>query len=297
MHDHAKTEARQLRRALILTAAFLLVEVTGGFLANSLALLSDAGHMFIDALALSIALVAYTQASRPRDPQHTFGYRRLEVVAALVNGALLLWIAGVIAEEAWDRWNEGAVLKSGLMLGVAIVGLVVNLVGLAMLRHHHHDDLNMRGAFLHVLGDTVSSIGTIIAALVIHFTGWVRADAIASFLISLLILVGGIRLVLESLHYLMEGAPREIQIPELMSCLREHPGVLEVHDLHVWRISAGMDILTAHVVLQQPGDSGLLRSAMRTRLRERFGLQHVTLEIEGPEERDDPQHRRGICGP
>jgi len=291
-HHHAP-----IRGVLILTVIFLLVEVAGGIAANSLALLSDAGHMFVDALALFIAMLAQAQGVRPRDARHTFGYRRLEIVAALVNGALLLWIAGAIAKEAWDRLHDASPVSGGLMLWVAGVGLLVNLVGLFLLRGHSKHDLNMRGAFLHLLGDTLSSVGTMVAAIVIRTTGWVQADSVASFLISLLILVGGTKLILESLHYLMEGAPPDIAPPEVESCLRACPEVVDVHDLHVWRISSGMDILTAHVVVRDAEQSRAVRSSLRETLRDRFGLHHTTLEVEGPEERDDPAHARGICLP
>ena len=296
-HEHGPREIVRLRRVLIFTLAILVVEIIGGFAANSLALLSDAGHMSVDALALFIALFAYTQATKARSPRHTFGFRRLEIVAALVNGSMLLWISGVIAKEAWDRLHEHAVLRSELMLVVALLGLIANLVGLFMLRGHRPDDLNMKGAFFHLLGDTLSSVGTIAAALIIRFTGWVQADAIASFLISLLILVGGTRLILESLHYLLEGTPPEIELPAVEACLRGCSEVLEVHDLHVWRISTGMDILTAHVVVQNPQDSRAVRARMRSKLKADFGLSHATIEVEGPDERGDPEHARGLCLP
>jgi cobalt-zinc-cadmium efflux system protein len=285
----------RLRRAAVLTGAFLVLEFVAGLAANSLALISDAGHMFMDAAALLLALIALGQGRRPPDRKRTFGYRRFEILAALANGGLLLVVALTVLREAWIRMSNPPQVGSGLMFWVALVGLVINGVVLLLLRRGRRDDLNLRGVLLHVAGDTIGSIGVISAAVIVRFTGWNRADPLASILISLLIVAGAGRLIKESLHYLLEGTPREIDLPDVSACLCEVPGVVGVHDLHLWRISSGMDILTAHVVLQDPGASRETRSRLRERLRERFGVAHATLEIEGSEEGLDPEHVRGIC--
>jgi len=293
-HAHHSGE-RHLRQALAISVAFLVLEAVGGILANSLALLSDAGHMVVDVSALALASVAAAHARRPRDPEHTFGYRRLELLAALGNGVLLAVVAGAILREAFLRLDEPPEVRTGLMLAVACAGLVANLLGLWLLRSDRRSDLNLRAAFYHVAGDAVGSLGAIAAALVMRWTGWQRADAIASILISVMILWGAVRLVRESVHYLMEGAPREIAVGDVEHCVRCTTGVVGVHDLHLWRIGTGMDILTAHVVVDDLAEWRSVQREIRDCLRERFGLVHVTLQMEGRDDLTHDAHRLGVC--
>jgi cobalt-zinc-cadmium efflux system protein len=293
-HHHHGGE-RRLRLVLVLTVAFFFVEVVGGLLSNSLALLSDAGHMLTDVSALGLALVASRQARRPPDHKRTYGYRRLEVLAALGNGLLMALLAGGILREAWSRLGHPREVHTSLMLGVAVVGLVVNLVGLWLLHGEREGNINLRGAFLHVAGDTLGSVGTIISAILISLTGWTGIDALASILISLLILWGAGSLLRESLNYLLEGAPREIPVAQVDACLRRYPGVLAIHDLHLWRISSGMDVLTAHVVLEDPGAWREVLGGIRQELRRKFGLTHATLQLEGGEDWTCAVHEGEIC--
>lgn len=286
---------RHLRRVLALTVGFFAIETAGGFIAHSLALISDAGHMLIDVSALALAMTASIQGRRPRDLKRTYGYQRLEFLAALANGGLLILIAAGILREAWLRLHHPAPIRIDLMLAVAAAGLVANLVGLYWLRHDRQSNLNLRAAFYHVAGDTLGSVGAVAAALVIRFTGWTQADAVASVLISILIILGATSLLRESLHYLMEGAPRDIRVSEVETSLREFPGVMEIHDLHLWRISSGLDVLTAHVVVEDIGRWREVQAGLQNRLREQFGLSHATIQMEGKEERDSRTHREGIC--
>jgi cobalt-zinc-cadmium efflux system protein len=293
--DHHHRGERRLRWVLALTCLFLLVEVAGGILSRSLALLSDAGHMLADVSALIIALLAARHARRPPDRKRTYGYSRLEVLAALGNGLLLALLAGGILREAWTRLSHPLAVRPQLMLVVAVAGLLVNLAGLWFLRHERHHNLNLRAAFLHVAGDALGSVGTIVSGVLIWWTGYNGIDALASILISLLILWGAARLVRESLNYLLEGAPREIPVAEVDACLRRFPGVVEIHDLHLWRISSGMDVLTAHVVLEHPGSWREVLQGLRSQLKERFGLTHATLQLEGREDRECDIHEGEIC--
>ncbi len=294
-HSHHHPGEDQLRRILILSSLFLIAEVVGGILSNSLALLSDAGHMMVDVSALLLALFAASQGRRPPDRKRTYGYRRMEVLAALANGVLLVGIAVVVVREAVLRIGHPPEIRENLMLVVAIGGLLVNVWGLWLLRKNRSTNLNLRAAFLHIAGDALGSIGAIAAALVIRFTGWEQADPIASLVISVLILSGAVVIIRDAAHYLLEGAPREISVADVEASLLEYPGVAAIHDLHLWRISSGMDILTAHVVLQDLDAWREAQSCLHERLRERFGIDHATLQMEGQDEAGEESHRKGIC--
>lgn len=293
---HSHGGESHLRFVFILTVCFLGAEFVGGILSNSLALLSDAGHMSIDASALLLAMVAATQARRPPDRKRTFGYRRFEVLAALGNGVLLLIVAGVILWEAWQRLGEPPQVRAGLMLAVSTGGLLINVVGLWLLHGDRKRNINLQAAFLHLAGDALGSVGAMAAALVIHFTGWTRADSFASIVIAGLILWGALRLIRESMHYLLEGVPREIPVAAVESSLKQVPGVVEIHDLHLWRISSGLDVLTAHVVLEDVARWREAQVSIRRELRDRYGLTHSTLQIEGREVLGTAEHQEGICG-
>jgi cobalt-zinc-cadmium efflux system protein len=296
--NRAQAEDRSISRlgwVLTLTVGFFFVELVGGFLSNSLALLSDAGHMFSDVSALTLALVAMRQAHRPPDAKRSFGYRRLEVVSALANGALLCGVAVVVAVEGARRLVEPPEIRSGLMLVVAGVGLGVNLFGIFLLHGGSKTSLGIRGAFLHLVGDALGSLGAVTAAVVIGLTGWTKIDALVSFLIAALILFSGGHLIRESLHVLLEGVPRHIRLREVAASLQQIDGIEGVHDLHVWRIGSGFDTLSVHLVVREEADWGKVKEAARSVLRERYGIDHCTLETESPAEHPDGTHPGTIC--
>ena len=267
---------------LCLTAVFTVVEAVGGWLSNSLALLADAGHMLGDNIALALALLAAWSARRPPDPSRTYGYQRAEILAALFNGVALVVMAVYIALEAWERFSDPPQVTWTTMLVIGFAGLVVNVVA-AWILHGAHDNLNIRGAYLHVLGDLLGSVGVIVAALGSGFGGWALADPIASAVLSLIIVYGAVRLVLQASHVLMEGAPAGIDARDIQAELSGLPGVTGVHDLHVWSLGGNRTVLTAHLVrdADEPADR-LLRVATQ-RLEERFGVTHTTLQIEPPD--------------
>jgi cobalt-zinc-cadmium efflux system protein len=283
-HHGSPPSARHLRWVLLLTGGFMLVELIGGIVSNSLALLSDAGHMLSDVTALTLALVAITQMRRPPDSRRSFGYHRLEIVSALANGAILCAIAVVVGIRAYARLTNPPEVRSGLMLAIAIVGLFVNLIGLALLHDQSRRNMGIRGAFLHILSDALGSVGAIIAGIVIALTGWNQADALAGFVIGILILLSGIHLVRESVHILLEGVPRHLNLPDIQQALMAIGGVANVHDLHVWRIGSDFDTLTVHLVLDQRDGGAPQKDQARAMLRGRFGIGHCTIEIEGPGE-------------
>ena len=278
--DPART-GRRLALVLGLTAGYAVAEVIGGWLANSLALLADAGHMLTDIMALSLALLAAWVARRPPDGARTYGYQRTEILAALLNGVALITIALFILFEAWQRFQAPLVVDYRLMAGVAAGGLVVNLAGAWILRGAHRG-LNVRAAYLHVLGDLLGSVGALAAAGLIALFGWRWADPLASAIIACIIVFSATRLVLASLNVLMEGAPSHLRVEEVRRSLLETPGVDGLHDLHLWSLGQ-TPLLTAHLVLDHsaPADA-VLRDATRA-LRERFGIMHSTLQIEPPD--------------
>jgi cobalt-zinc-cadmium efflux system protein len=276
------TATRRLGWVLGLTLAYMLAEVVGGFLADSLALLADAGHMMTDNLALTLALLAAWFARRPPDPSRTYGYQRAEILAALVNGVALGVVCLFIVWEAWERLRAPREVDFGLMAVIAAGGLAVNLIA-ARLLHGHDHGLNVRAAYLHVLGDLLGSVGALAAAGLIAAFGWVWADPVASILICVIILVSATRLVLKSLHVLMEGVPEHLDTREIRRCLTDTPGVEDVHDLHVWSLAGGAPLLTAHLVVEPSAASAeILREACQV-LRTRFGITHTTLQIDPPD--------------
>lgn len=273
--------SRRLGWTLVLITGYMVAEVVGGLWTNSLALLSDAGHMLSDAAALGLSLTALWIARRPPTPERTFGFHRAEILAALINGAALGAIAVLIFVEAWDRFQSPPVVRGGPMLIIATGGLAVNLVALWLLSADRNHSLNVRGAWLHVVGDTLGSLGAITSGVLIWAFGWYWADPLASVLIAVLILVSSWRLLQETLAILMEGTPAHLDVSSIREALAAVPGVLDVHDLHVWTITSGMDSLSCHVVANPetcPPD--LLRRLQET-LKERFGLDHVTIQVEG----------------
>jgi cobalt-zinc-cadmium efflux system protein len=281
MAEHHHTE-RRLLLALGLTGLILLLEVAGGLWTHSLALLSDAAHILLDILALALSYVALRVSTRPADERYTYGFHRARVLAALANGLLLLLMAFGIFREAWLRLHEPAQVLAGPMLAIAIAGLVVNLVVMRVLGDHDHDDLNVHSAFLHVLGDTLSSVGVIAAGIVILLTGWTWVDPLASVLIGIVIVVGSVRLLKASLHILAEGVPESLTLGEVALAMREVSHVAEVHDLHVWTVSPGYVALSAHVVLadRSLAEAQSVQQELKRELVERFGIDHTTIQFE-----------------
>lgn len=276
--------------AFLLTAGFMLAELVGGFLANSLALMADAGHMVSDAAALGLGLFAMWIASHPHTERRTFGFHRAEILAALANGSLLVAIAFFVIWHAAERLQQTQVVASGPMLAIAVIGLVVNLASLHFLGGHRHGNLNVRGAFLHVLGDTLGSIGVILAAIIIRFTGWTPVDAIVSLFIALLILVSGWRLVRETISVLLESTPRGLDSDALRRDLVDIPGVQDVHDLHIWTVTSGFVSLSCHaeVTSSDVADEVLRRATVL--LRERYGIRHVTIQPETSRIHEELEH-------
>ena len=281
--DEARGNRRRLALALALTATYMFAEIIGGLAANSLALLADAGHMFSDAAALGLSLVAVMLAQRPATAQRTYGYHRAEILAALTNGAALLALAVLIAREAWERLAAPPEVQGGLMLAVACGGLLINLANLSILSGGRAHNLNVRGAWLHVMADTLGSVGAISAGAVIYFFGWRWADPVASFVIASLVLYSAWGLIRETLDVLMEGVPKGISLDEITDALTALPGVLEAHDLHVWSLTSGKNIATTHLVIEEEADhQGIIDAANRA-LAERFAIQHVTIQVEHDE--------------
>jgi cobalt-zinc-cadmium efflux system protein len=277
--------------SLVLTGIIFIAELVGGIWTGSLALLSDSAHVFLDLFALGLSFLALRISARPADDNHTYGYHRLEVLAALANGLTLLFISVAIFYEAWQRWQSPVQVKSLQMLVIAAIGLLVNVVVALVLggKDHHpeeeaheREDGNVKSAFLHVLGDAVSSVGVIIAALIIARTGWQWVDALTSELIGVIILVSSWRVLRSSLHILVEGVPEGISLGKVGQAMAAVPGVIGIHDLHVWSICYGHISLSAHVTV---GDDGLtsgpeITQELKKRLQDGFGIQHTTIQVE-----------------
>lgn len=272
---------RRLGWVILLTAVVLVIEVVGGLRSGSLALLSDAGHMLTDLLALVLSLMAVRVAARPASPAKTYGWHRVEILTALVNGALLVAVAGGLAVQSVRRALAPTPIASATMAGVAIVGLLANLLGLWLLSGRGHS-LNVRSARMHLMGDAWSSAGVVAASIIILFTGWWRVDPIVAAAIAVGIAVGAVRVVREAVDVLLEGTPRGLAIEEVRRALLGVPGVAEVHDLHVWSITTGFLALSGHVRPSGGGwqDPDPLLGRIRTTLMERFGIAHTTIQIE-----------------
>lgn len=271
---------RRLFIVLLLTLGYMVAEVVGGWLTGSLALLADAGHMLSDAGALALSFFALWVAQRPPDHDRTFGYHRVEILAALAHAVTLFAVAGFVVWEAIARLGTPFEVKGPMMLGVAVGGLVVNLVGLVVLHGGQADSLNVRGAWLHVLTDALGSVGVIVSAGLVWAFDFHMADPIASVVISVLVLLSAIPLLRQALGILMESAPSHIDVAEVRAAMASVPGVEDVHDLHVWVISEGRDCLSGHVVVAQDQNSQTMLNQLRGLLSERFGVEHVTLQIE-----------------
>jgi cobalt-zinc-cadmium efflux system protein len=283
-HSHVPTEIRHegpLWWALALTSVVLLAEILGAWLTNSLALLSDAAHMATDTLALGIALVAVHLARRPPDARRTYGYARFEALGALANGVLLFVLAGYILFEAWQRFRDPLPVASMGMLAVALVGLVCNLVAMKLLHAGAGQSLNLKGAYLEVWSDMLGSVAVVVAALLIRLTGWLWLDPLLAVLLGLWVLPRTWILLREALNVVMEGVPAGMDIEALRADLLGHAGVGDVHDLHVWALASRTPAMTVHVVTRGPADPDALRRELAALLKERHGIAHLTLQIEG----------------
>src|SRR6059036_1622768 len=270
---------RRMRLVLAITAAVMVAEAVGGWLAHSLALLADAGHMLADVAALGLSLVVTSFAQRPVTAERTFGLLRLEILAALVNGAALIVIALGIAIEAWRRLQAPAHVQGTVLLIVAGVGLAANAIGAAILHRGHDHSLNQRGAYLHIVSDLLGSFGALLAGVIILATGWVQADPVISVLISLLILGSAWRLVKESTDVLLEAAPAYIAHADVHDRIASIRGVASVHDLHVWTVTSGVIAMSGHLVVQNPADNQRVLEAVQACLGD-MGIRHVTVQVE-----------------
>ena len=282
-HEHHAPERSHtgsaLKAATALTFAFAIVEAFGGWWTGSLALLSDAGHMLTDGLALAFAALAAWMARRPPSERHSYGLGRAEIIAAFVNASAMLAVIVVLSYEAIARLHEPGEVNGGVAALVAAFGLAVNLGVMRWLSPHHHD-MNARAARLHVIGDALGSIAALVSGAVIALTGWTRIDPIASLLICVLIAVSSVRLIRESLHALMEGVPQGLSVDSIGSEMARVGGVVSVHDLHVWTLSGSRTALSAHVVVRNLAHWEALRRELQSRLHDKFGIEHVTLQPE-----------------
>ncbi len=281
-HGHNQEAGRRsLFFSFLMISAFMVVEAVGGWYTNSLALLSDAGHMLTDAGALAFSLLALKIGEMPPSPTKTFGYRRFEILAALGNGLALWAIVGVILHEVYSRLQNPPEVKAPLMIAVAAIGLIVNLVSIKLLHAHKDDNLNVRGAFLHVLADSLGSVGALAAGLVMLTTGWTLADPLISLVICLLILWSSWGIVRDAVHILLLGVPAHLDFREIEEEILGHAGVCCLYDLHIWSISSGQEALSAHVVVPDgyPRQKELLEEIIAG-LEQHFGIAHATIQLE-----------------
>ncbi len=268
----------------------MFAEAAGGWFANSLALLADDGHMLTDVAALSLTLAAIWFASRPATEKKTYGYYRLEILAALVNGVALVLISLWIFYEAFERLYAPPEIKGFQLTLIAAGGLLVNVVCASLLHGDHSHDLNMRGAWLHVMGDILGSVTAIVAGVLIIAFGWLWADAVCSALISLIIIFGAWNLIKESVNVLLEGTPAHINLAAVEDAILQTAGVREIHDLHIWTISSGLEALSAHVCHNEEVVQRELLKTLRTRLHDDFGIDHLTIQMETPDFEDEDVH-------
>ncbi len=292
MKNHeVKTVERRFLIAILLTASILVVEVAGSWWTGSLALLSDAAHVFLDIFALGLSWLAIRLSTLPADERYSYGFHRFEVVASLANGLTLGFVSLGILVEAYHRLQVPAPVKGLDLLLLASFGLAVNLIVAFVLKgSHQHDqethapeDLNVRSAMLHVMGDAVASFGVIVAALLIWRTGWTPADPIASIVISLIIFASSYRLMRDSFRIMMEGVPSCLRLEDVSAAICSVPGVVQVHDLHVWGVCSAHIILSAHAVIddQKISQAQMIMDEMKRRLMELFGIEHTTIQLEG----------------
>ncbi|TFL08445.1 cation transporter [Pusillimonas caeni] len=295
-HAHGVTDERRLMRAFIIIAVFMVVEIAGGIWSGSLALLADAGHMASDAAALAFSWLAIRIGKRAATEQLSYGFRRVEILAAFVNGLALFAIAVWIVIEAARRWFEPGPILGGPMLAVAVAGLAANIAAFFVLFRGSQDNLNLRSAMLHIVGDLLGSVAAIVAALVILGTGWTPIDPILSVLVAVIILKSAWGVVRSAGHILLEGTPPGVSIPEIKDDLERHVSVVhDVHHIHVWSITADAHLLTLHVVPREGAAAQAVIGAVRARLAERFGIEHATIQVEESPCADLPGDRAACC--
>ena len=282
------TETRRLMWALAISLAYFFAELIAGFLTNSLALLSDAGHMLSDVGAMTLSLFAFRMARRPATHQSTYGFHRMEILAALFNGLTLWLIVGMIFAAAFNRFFEPPAVESFGMMIVAVVGLFINLTAAAILHGGHRHNLNLRGAFLHVVSDAIGSVGAIIAGFIMLTTGWYLADPLIGVFIGVLILFSSWSLVKDSLSVLMQAVPKGIRLEEVRQTIEAVEGVSKVHDLHIWAVTSDIFTLSAHAVVENGGDFHEVLNGIEDTLKERYNIEHTTiqLEVESREEKE-----------
>ncbi|MCC5802888.1 cation diffusion facilitator family transporter [Rossellomorea vietnamensis] len=283
-HDHSHGH-NQNKKALLISFlfifSFMIVEVVGGVVTNSLALLSDAGHMLSDAAALGLSLAAFYIGEKASDMGKTYGYKRFEIVAAFLNGITLILVSLYIFWEAYRRFIDTPAVSPGMMI-IAIIGLIVNIiVAWILMKGDNEHNLNVRSAFLHVLGDMLGSVGAIIAGLLIYFFDWNLADPIASVIVAMLIVISGWRVTKDSIHILMEGSPGDVDMEKVSGSLSQVPGVREVHDLHVWSITSDFKALSCHVVVGDEVNRDEILVQLSSFLEQEFGIHHSTIQVEG----------------
>lgn len=281
-HSHAHTNNKKaLFSAFIIIASFMVVEVIGGILTNSLALLSDAGHMLSDAASLGLSFFAIKLGEKQGTLAKTYGYKRFEIIAAALNGITLIVVSLFIFYEAVHRFLAPPNVQSKGMLIISVLGLLVNIIAAwILMRGDKDDNLNVRSAFLHVIGDMLGSVGAIAAALLIMFFGWGIADPIASVIVAALILVSGFRVTKDSFHILMEGAPEQIGMEQVKAALGRIPMVKEVHDLHIWTITSGYPVLSCHITIYDDGVHDEILAQAQKILHDEFEIEHSTLQVE-----------------
>lgn len=296
IHQHggdgrASRSRRRLLTVLLLTAVYMLAEAVGGWWTGSLALLADAGHMLTDVAALALALMAVWFSSRPATSHKTFGYYRLEILAAFVNGVALVVVALIILYESYEHWlNPPHDVRSHAMIAIASGGLLVNLICAWLLHGDHEEDLNVRGAWMHILGDALGSVGAIVAGVLMSVKGWYAADPLFSGLIALLIIWSSWKLIREATNVLLEGTPAHINLAAVEDVILETEGVEDVHDLHVWTITSGREALSAHVIHAHAISQPDLLKELRAKLHERFGVDHLTIQMETEDFEDETFH-------
>lgn len=283
-HDHRETAAARSRGVLIgtlvLTGSLLVVEIAGGLWTGSLALLADAAHMLTDVGGLALALFAIWIAARPPTPEKTYGYYRVEILAALVNALVLLVVAGAILFEAWQRILTPHEILAGPMLAVAVLGFAANLAGAWLLHHGARASLNVRAAYLEVLSDALASLGVIVAGVVVLLTGWLAADPLVSAAIGVFIVPRTWGLLRQAVNVLLEGTPAHLELGEIERAIEETPGVRRVHDLHVWTLTSGREAMSAHVVVGDLAGGERLLERLHALLHARFGVDHTTIQLE-----------------
>ncbi len=294
-HSHPHSPYRKLWLVFVLSFTYMIAEIIGGLLSGSLALLADAGHMAIDTAGIGLGLFASWIATKPPTDKKTFGYYRVEILAALINGALLISASIWIIYEAWTRFSHPHEVKGALLSWVAGGGLLVNLIGAKLLHSHSHDSLNLRGVWLHLMSDLLGSISAVVAGVLVWNFGWNWADPLSSILISLLILVGAWKLVSEAVHVLLEGVPHELDTQKIKEAMSKVSGVKGVFDLHIWTVASGLHALSAHVAIEDETSHKKMLGSLSELLKREFSITHTTIQLE-PEDYHHEEGHPDHCG-